>query len=41
MAYDAFPRQLSLGSRHMSHPLPRAAVLGATLALLAEVGLIQ
>jgi hypothetical protein len=41
MAYDAFPRQLRLGSRHMSHPLPRTAVLGATLALLAEVGLIQ
>ena len=41
MAYDAFPRQLRFGSRRLSHPLPRTAMLGATLALLAEIGLIE
>ncbi|MBV8945929.1 MAG: hypothetical protein JO286_05340 [Solirubrobacterales bacterium] len=41
MAYDAFPRQLRFGSRRLSHPLPRTAMLGATLALLAELGLIE
>jgi hypothetical protein len=41
MAYDAFPRQLRMRSRRLSHPLPRTAALGATLALLAEVGLIE
>ena len=41
MAYDAFPRQLRFGSRHLSHPLPRTAMLGATLELLAEIGLIE
>jgi hypothetical protein len=28
-------------SRRLGHPLPRTAALGATLALLAEVGLID
>ena len=41
MAYDAFPQQLTLRSRRLAHPLPRTAMLGATLALLAEVGLID
>lgn len=41
MAYDAFPRQLRFGSRRLSHPLPRTAMVGATLALLAEIGLIH
>jgi hypothetical protein len=40
MAYDAFPEPLTMHSRRLSHPLPRTAALGATLALLAEVGLI-
>jgi hypothetical protein len=41
MAYDAFPQQLRMRSRRLRHPLPRTAALGATLALLAEVGLID
>jgi hypothetical protein len=41
MAYDAFPQPLTMRSRRLSHPLPRTAALGATLALLAEVGLIN
>lgn len=41
MAYDAFPRQLRFGSRRLSHHLPRTAMLGATLALLTETGLIE
>jgi hypothetical protein len=41
MAYDAFPQQLRMRSKRLSHPLPRTAALGATLALLAEVGLIE
>jgi hypothetical protein len=41
MAYDAFPQQLTMRSRRLSHPLPRTAALGATLALLAEIGLIH
>jgi hypothetical protein len=41
MAYDAFPEQLRMRSRRLSHPLPRTAALGATLALLAEIGLIH
>jgi hypothetical protein len=41
MAYDAFPKPLTMRSRRLSHPLPRTAALGATLALLAEVGLIN
>jgi hypothetical protein len=41
MAYDAFPHKLTMRSRRLTHPLPRTAALGATLALLAEVGLID
>jgi hypothetical protein len=41
MAYDAFPDQLRMRSRRLGHPLPRTAALGATLALLAEAGLID
>jgi hypothetical protein len=41
MAYDAFPEQLRMRSRRLNHPLPRTAALGATLALLAEIGLID
>jgi hypothetical protein len=41
MAYDAFPEQLRMRSKRLSHPLPRTAALGGTLALLAEVGLID
>jgi hypothetical protein len=41
MAYDAFPEQLRMRSRRLDHPLPRTAALGATLALLAEIGLID
>ena len=41
MAYDAFPERLRMRSRRLSHPLPRTAALGATLALLAETGLIH
>jgi hypothetical protein len=41
MAYDAFPEQLRVRSRRLNHPLPRTAALGATLALLAEAGLID
>jgi hypothetical protein len=41
MAYDAFPEQLTMRSKRLAHPLPRTAMLGATLALLAEIGLID
>jgi hypothetical protein len=41
MAYDAWPEPLTMWSRRLAHPLPRTAVLGATLALLAEIGLID
>jgi hypothetical protein len=41
MAYDAWPEQFTMRSRRLAHPLPRTAVLGATIALLAEVGLID
>jgi len=41
MAYDAFPDNRRLGSSNLDHPFPKTSAVGALVALLAELGIID